>query len=324
MKKIFLIGLVLLVAGYVYGEVPCKINYQGRLIKDNVPVNGTRTMRFSIYDSEKEGTQLWTSGDVNVTVYNGLFRYVLGSGGGDLSGIDWTAGQVFYLEVTAGGETLSPREPIYAYPYAINTHFLEGKTTAHFLDVSGSTQTKQGGLNIVGDVGIEGNVKADNIWMKVAEVDISNSTGYTISGLNGDKQKMYKVIFQGSIAAGGADRRILIRPNGVATGYRSFAYYEGDAVGSEWDNTGFYVGRNGWLGNGVFAFEYTISAITGRRRVGFGEATFCDNYHTVSYSILGFTRASGYWGDTTTNITSLWVGPIGGTISGKLMVFALQ
>ena len=149
MKKIFLIGLVLLVAGYVYAEVPCKINYQGRLIENNVPVNGPVNMEFKLYNQATGGSLLKTITINNVQVYNGLFRAVL-----DLEGVDWTAGKTIYLEVKAGTDTLSPREPIYAYPYAINTHFLEGKTTAHFLDVAGSTQTKQGGLNIMGNVGI--------------------------------------------------------------------------------------------------------------------------------------------------------------------------
>ena len=175
MKRVILLSvLILLISlGYSFADVPCKINYQGRLIKDNVPVDGTKTMRFSIHDSAVSGNELWTSGDVDITVHNGLFRYILGSDGGDLSSIDWTAGEELYLEVTVGGETLSPREQIYAYPYAINTHLLEGRTTAQFLDVSGSTQTKQGGLNIMGNVGIgttepgaeldvNGNIRANN------------------------------------------------------------------------------------------------------------------------------------------------------------------
>jgi len=50
-----------------------------------------------------------------------------------------------YLEVKVGTDVLSPREELSAYPYAINTYFL---------DVFGLTQTKQGGLNIMGNVGI--------------------------------------------------------------------------------------------------------------------------------------------------------------------------
>ena len=156
MKKVILLSVLILLISlaYSFAAVPCKINYQGRLIKDNVPVDGTKTMRFSIYDSAVGGTQLWSSGDVNITVHNGLFRYVIGSDGGDLSSIDWTAGEALYLEVKVETDILTPREELYAYPYAINSHLLEGKTKEYFLNTSGDAQTKDGALNIMGNVGI--------------------------------------------------------------------------------------------------------------------------------------------------------------------------
>jgi len=156
MKKVLLLTVLILLlsSAYLFSAVPCKINYQGRLIKDNVPVDGTKKMVFSIHDSAVGGDELWTSGDVNVEVHNGLFRYVIGSDGGDLSSIDWTAGQELYLEVKIETDILTPREELYAYPYAINSHLLEGKTKEYFLDTSGETQTKQGDLNIMGNVGI--------------------------------------------------------------------------------------------------------------------------------------------------------------------------
>jgi len=151
MRKVILVSVLVLVISlaYSFAEVPCKINYQGRLIKDNVPVNAPVDMEFRLYTVETGGSPIKTISTNNVPVYNGLFRAVL-----DLEGVDWTAGQQLYLEVKAGNDILSPREPIYAYPYAINTHLLEGKPREYFLDVSGSTQTKQGGLNIMGNVGI--------------------------------------------------------------------------------------------------------------------------------------------------------------------------
>jgi len=156
MKKLLLltVSIVLLSSAYLFSAVPCKINYQGRLIKDNVPVDGTKTMVFSIYPDAVGGTQLWTSGNVSIEVHNGLFRYVIGSGSTDLSGIDWTAGQALYLEVKVETDILTPREEMSAYPYAINSHLLEGKTKEYFINTSGDTQTKQGNLNIMGNVGI--------------------------------------------------------------------------------------------------------------------------------------------------------------------------
>ena len=150
MKKIILlsVSILLISLGFAFAEVPCKINYQGRLIENNVPVDGTKKMKFSIYN--ETNNLLWTSKEVDITVYNGLFRYVL-----DLSSIDdWTAGQELYLEVQVGTDILTPREAIYAYPYAINSHLLEGKTTDYFLNTTGETQKKDGGLNIMGNVGI--------------------------------------------------------------------------------------------------------------------------------------------------------------------------
>jgi len=177
MKKVILlsVSILLISLGVAFAEVPCKINYQGRLIKDNVPVDGTKKMKFSIYDSAVDGTQLWTSEDVSVEVHNGLFRYVIGSDGGDLSSIDWTAGQALYLEVKVGTDILTPREAIYAYPYAINSHLLEGETKDYFLDTSGETQKKDGGLNIMGNVGI-GTTDPQGYKLYVAG-DILSSTG---------------------------------------------------------------------------------------------------------------------------------------------------
>jgi len=145
-KVILLLVLILLISlGFSFAAVPCKINYQGRLIKDNVPVHNPTgvPMVFNV-----DGEQVYSG---NVPVYNGLFRVVL-----DLEdkGIDWTAGETKYLEVIVDGEQLSPSEPLYAYPYAINSHLLEGATKEYFLNISGETQKKDGGLNIMGNVGI--------------------------------------------------------------------------------------------------------------------------------------------------------------------------
>jgi len=151
MKKVILLTVFtfLFSLGFSFAEVPCKINYQGRLIKDGVPVNGTVNMEFKLYDQPTGGNLKKTITLTSVSVYNGLFRAVL-----DLEGIDWTAGQTIYLEVKVGTDVLSPREEIYAYPYAINTRFLEGKAKDYFINTSADTQRKDGGLNIMGDVGI--------------------------------------------------------------------------------------------------------------------------------------------------------------------------
>lgn len=182
-------------------------------------------------------------------------------------------------------------------------------------------------LTVDGNTDVLGNVYADNIWMKLGEVDLSAAQNYTFTGLNGNTQKMYKVVFQGTIAVNGSDRYILIRPNGLTSGFNGYAIYNGTSGGSDWSTSGFYVGRNGWSANADVSFEYTFSAVTGRRRTGFGQATFL---HTNN-NLLGY-HASGYWNNTSTNITSIQVAATstsgatttGVTLTGKLMLFGLQ
>lgn len=178
-----------------------------------------------------------------------------------------------------------------------------------------------GTTNPAAKLDVAGDIRANNIWMKIAEMDISASPGVSVTGLNGNVQKMYRVVFQGSLSAGGQDRRVLIRPNGVTTGYKTLAVMDGDAGLGERDFTGFYVGRNGWALDADIAFEYTLSALTGRKRL-YVEGSA--NFSLSNGAVLGFGRHGGHWSDTTSNITSLWLGPSGGTITGKLLVFALQ
>jgi len=194
MKKVILlsVSILLISSMYAFAEVPCKVNYQGRLIKDNVPVDGTKTMSFSIYNSAVGGTLRWTSGDVNVEVHNGLFRYVL-----DLSSIDdWTAGEALYLEVQVGTDILTPREELYAYPYAINSHLLEGEAKEYFINTSGETQKKDGGLNIMGNVGIGTTGPTHKLDMR--------------GQLRIDQGASYDVWIQGGSATSGTARNLAI------------------------------------------------------------------------------------------------------------------
>jgi len=117
MYKKFVFGLFILsffICSPIFSEVPNKINYQGVLKEGGELVNGTRTMKFSIYDAATGGNLKWTSGDVNVTVNGGTFRYVLSP-----TGIDWGTGGPYYLQLTIGGQVLLPREEIGSSIYSL-------------------------------------------------------------------------------------------------------------------------------------------------------------------------------------------------------------
>lgn len=120
MRKTVMI-LVLCVA-CLWADVPNEITYQGRLREYGQPVNGSRTMRFSIYDAVTNGTQRWTSGDVNVTVSSGVFTYALAP-----SSIDWRV-KDYWIEIIISGKVLSPREKITAQVFALHSQTAESLT----------------------------------------------------------------------------------------------------------------------------------------------------------------------------------------------------
>ncbi len=90
------------------------ITYQGRLNgSGGNPVDGSVTMRFVVYDHEVAGSAVWDSGDMNVTVQDGLFTVTLGVDHADFNG------QALWLSIIVEGLTLSPRHELSPAPYAL-------------------------------------------------------------------------------------------------------------------------------------------------------------------------------------------------------------
>jgi len=95
------------------------VNYQGRLADSGgTPLDGTYGMTFALYDASTGGSLVWgPESHAAVPVSEGLFSVGLGSqtSGGILASA-WNGDR--YLEVTVGGETLTPRELIRSVPVA--------------------------------------------------------------------------------------------------------------------------------------------------------------------------------------------------------------
>jgi len=101
------------------GPSATTVNYQGRLADSGgTPLDGTYGMSFSLWDAATGGSLVWgPEGHTAVPVSEGLFSVGLGSQTSD--GIPtnaWNGDR--YLEITVGGETLSPRELIRSVPVA--------------------------------------------------------------------------------------------------------------------------------------------------------------------------------------------------------------
>lgn len=89
------------------------VTYQGYLTDPNdVPLTGTFTMRFQIYNAKTGGTLLWNSGDLTIAVTDGLFAARL-----EIT-TDIFNGEELWVAQTVGGELLTPRQEILPVPMA--------------------------------------------------------------------------------------------------------------------------------------------------------------------------------------------------------------
>lgn len=107
------------------GNIPQKINYQGKLIDpttgDPKP-DGNYSMTFSIWDASSGGNKKWEevrdgSPNPKVAVSGGLFHVELGA----YTPITIPFTENYWLELVIEGETLSPRQQILSTGYSYNT-----------------------------------------------------------------------------------------------------------------------------------------------------------------------------------------------------------
>jgi len=101
------------------GPSATTVNYQGRLADSGgSPLDGTYGMSFSLWDAATGGSVVWgPESHAAVPVSEGLFSVGLGSQTpGGIPTTTWDGDR--YLEITVGGETLSPRELIRSVPIA--------------------------------------------------------------------------------------------------------------------------------------------------------------------------------------------------------------
>jgi len=101
------------------GPSATTINYQGHLADpDGNPLDGAHGMSFALYDAATGGNLVWGPEEhTAVEVSDGLFSVGLGSKtSGGIPTTTWNGDR--YLEITVGGETLTPRELIRSVPIA--------------------------------------------------------------------------------------------------------------------------------------------------------------------------------------------------------------
>ena len=99
-----------------YAATPRLINYQGRLTdKSGMPLEGSYSVTFRIYDAESAGNLLWGEIHQGLVIQKGVFNVLLGS----VTNLDLAFDREYYLEIKVGAEVMTPRQQIASAGYAI-------------------------------------------------------------------------------------------------------------------------------------------------------------------------------------------------------------
>lgn len=124
------LNVITTLQGQVLGVTPPRfLSFQGRLLNDaGNPVTSPKDFNFKIFTDASGGSQLWDSGTCSIDPdTDGVFSTTLGSSCGSAIGDTVFANDdTTFLQITIEGETLSPRQPIAATPYALNADGIDG------------------------------------------------------------------------------------------------------------------------------------------------------------------------------------------------------
>ncbi|MDP1822697.1 MAG: hypothetical protein Q8L48_05630 [Archangium sp.] len=119
MTRSFL-AVSLLVASLASAQaVPTQVSFTARLVDAGAPVQGNRDFIFRLFPTVVAGTEIWSETRNTVAVVDGAVNLQLGAS----TPLDDTIfdGQTLYLEVTVGGQVLTPRTPVVSVPYAVRS-----------------------------------------------------------------------------------------------------------------------------------------------------------------------------------------------------------
>ena len=175
---------IVLVAAFTctgFAAVPGLMSYQGMLKSSGgIPVNGTYSIKFSIYDVASGGVALWSETQGAVAVKDGNFAVNLGSVSSLNDGIFQAATRYLGVKVGADPE-LSPRRRFSSAGYAFRVNTIDGATGG---SIQGDASVN-GNSAVNGNATINGNTQITGYATVANYLTVNNSvtsTAITPSG----------------------------------------------------------------------------------------------------------------------------------------------
>lgn len=152
-----LCGAALMLAlgsGGAHAAPPTSFTYQGQLKNGALPVNGTIDVQATLFDVDVNGAALAGPISVNtVAVANGLFTAVLDFGAGKFDGTPRWLEIAVRMPGEVNFQTLTPRQPITAAPFALFAANGPGAGGGNTLDQAYDQGGAGAGRNINADAG---------------------------------------------------------------------------------------------------------------------------------------------------------------------------
>jgi len=148
-------------------------NYQGRIIKDGVPITSTCAIEFKLFDASTGGNQIGTTQTHgSVTVKAGLFTVALNFGDSAFTGDQRYLQVAFKCSGDANWTTMSPRQPLTAVPYALSLR--PGATISSSNTTAVLAGSLFGPIGVIGTsdkgIGIWGNSQTDSGVLGTSQV----------------------------------------------------------------------------------------------------------------------------------------------------------
>ena len=179
-SRIALVGWFLVFSVPVQGQPPERINYQGRLVDGDTLVNGPVALVIGLYTNPAPavGETVLCVDSSTVTVVDGLFSTVIGDElvppGSLPQALEHEA---VYLQITADGTPLLPRERLSSVAYALNVSVADGSVTSQKV----AWVTMPIGLQDGDDVGLT--VEGDPVYSAAPASSLTDAgSGAVITG----------------------------------------------------------------------------------------------------------------------------------------------
>lgn len=183
-RWLFALGALAAAGALAQTSVPTKLAFTARLVDNGTPVSGNRDFVFKLFPTIVGGSEVWLETRSAVAVADGQVNLELGAS----TPLTDTLfdGQTFYLEVSIGGTTLSPRTPVLSVPYALRSNVASRLGALTEPDIQKRVGTSCVAGSAIRGINADGTVTCQAAAITVTDAGIVGITGvYGGAGLTG-------------------------------------------------------------------------------------------------------------------------------------------